>query len=67
MLTFGTEIVIRYIAEECVRLRPTPLLPVASYITDGHRDRGIHILFNKKIVVVYYILYVLWYAYYEDI
>ena len=67
MLTFGTEIVILYIAEECVRLRHTPLLLVTSYITDGHRDRGIRLLFNKKIVGVYYILCVVVYAYYEDV
>ena len=66
-LTFGTEIVIRYIARECVRLRPTP--PAVGYFLyytqDG--DRGMHILFNKKIVGVYYILCVLWYAYYEEV
>ena len=67
MLTFGTEIVILYIAKECVRLRPIPLLPVTSYITDGDRHRGYAHIIHKKIMLVYYILYVLWYAYYEDV
>ena len=66
MLTFGTEIVIRYMAEECVRLRPTP--PGAGYFLyyGQDRDRGIRLLFIKNNVGVYYILYVLWYAYYVD-
>lgn len=67
MLTFGTEIVIRYIAKECMRLRPIPPhLPVTSYITDRTQGQGYAHLIHKKIVWAYYILCVLWYAYYED-
>ena len=67
MLAFGTEIVILYIAKECVRLRHTPShwLAFLYYAQDG--DRGMHLLFIKNNVGVYYILYVLWYAYYEDV
>ena len=66
MLTFGTEIVILYIAEECVRLRPIP--PAAGYFLYYGRTQAqvyTHIIHLKK-CVVYHILYVLWYAYYED-
>ena len=66
MLTFGTEIVIRYIASECVRLRPIPPPAGPYYISDRTKHRGMHVSFNEKIVGVYYILCVLWYAYYGD-
>ena len=67
MLTFGTEIVILYIASECVRLRPIP--PAAGYFLYYGRTQGrgyTHII-HKKIMWVYYILCVLLYAYYEDV
>ena len=66
MLTFGTEIVIRYIASECVRLRPIP--PAAGYFLYYAQDQGqgYTSIIHKKIVWVYYILCVLWYAYYQD-
>ena len=68
MLTFGTEIVILYIAKECVRLRPIPpLLPVTFYITDRTEYRGMHLLFNKNNMAVHYILCVVVYAYATDI
>lgn len=43
-----------------------PLLTVTSYITHRTEYRGMHPLFNKKLCGVYYILCVLWYAYYQD-
>ena len=44
-----------------------PLLSVTSYITDGHRDRDMHLLFNKNNMAVHYILCVVVYAYATDI
>ena len=68
MLTFGTEIVILYIAKECVRLRPIPpLLPVTSYISDRTQGQGYAHIIHKKIMWVYYILCVVVYAYAIDI
>ena len=68
MLTFGTEIVILYIAEECVRLRPIPpccrLLPI---LHTGPGTGDMHISFNKKIVGGYYMLCSVGYAYTADI
>ena len=58
-LTFGTEIVILYIAEECVRLRPIP--PAAGYFLYYARDQaqGYAPIIHKKIMLG--ILYVVFY------
>ena len=68
MLTFGTEIVILYIAKECVRVRPIPpLLPVAFLYYGQDQVQGIHLLSNKNNMAVHYILCVVVYAYATDI
>ena len=57
MLTFGTEIVILYIAEECVRLRPTP--PPAGYFLYYAQDQVqgyTPIIHLKKCVGILYIV-----------
>ena len=48
--THCTGIVIRYIASECVRLRSTPPAAVCLPILRTDTGRGMHVLFNKKIV-----------------
>ena len=68
MLTFGTEIVILYIAKECVRLRPIPP-PAAGYFLYYGRTQGQGYapIIHQKIMWVYYILCVVVYAYAIDI
>ena len=67
MLTFGTEIVILYIAKECVRLRSIP--PAAGYFLyyGWTQGQGYTHIIHKKIMWVYYMLCVVVYAYATDI
>ena len=58
-LTFGTEIVIRYIAEECVRLRPIPP-PTAGYFLYYIQDQVqgyTSIIQLKKCVGILYLVF----------
>ena len=64
--THCTGIVIRYIASECVRLRSIPLVPVVFLYYEQTQGQVYAYLIQQKIMWAYYILCVLWYAYYVD-